>query len=123
VEIKNQSIKQDQKEAYTMWQAWTNGILGVWLAVAAFLQMDVPSAKMNDIFIGAIVALVAYYMPKEKAWQRWLMIVVGAWVFVAGFIPGLVDGNGYASNNLISGVLIAIAGFAAFTRTPGVKTA
>jgi sulfite exporter TauE/SafE len=106
-----------------MWQAWTNGILGLWIGVAPFLLTDVSSVKLNNILAGAIVAVVGWYIAKEKAWQRWLTIILGAWMFVAGFIPGLVEGSGYLWNNLLAGILIAIGGFAAMSATAVVKHA
>ena len=32
-----------------MWQAWLNGLLGVWLALAPFAGMGIPSARLNNI--------------------------------------------------------------------------
>jgi hypothetical protein len=95
-----------------MWQAWTNGILGLWLAVVPFLAMDTLSVKLNNALVGLVVAIVAWYVPKEKSWQRWSAMILGVWVFIASFFPGLLEGSPYLWNNLISGLLIAIAGFA-----------
>lgn len=95
-----------------MWKAWTNGILGLWLAVAPFVPMDIPSVKINNVLIGAIVAAVGWYIPKEKSWQRWVAIIVGTWMFIAGLTPWFEVGYVYLWNNVISGLLIAVGGLA-----------
>ena len=94
-----------------MWQAWTDGILGLWLALAPLLSMDVPSVKLNNIFVGLVVAVVGWYVPKERGWQRWVTETLGYWVLIASFIPDLVEGYPYLWNNLVSGILIAVGGF------------
>ena len=106
-----------------MRQPWTNGILGLWLALAPFISMDVPSVKLNNILVGLIVAAVNWYVPKEWTWQRWTAMILGAWIFVAGFIPGLAGGSDYVWSNLISGLLIAISGFTGHGKSPAAKHA
>ncbi|OQX87183.1 hypothetical protein B6D60_04505 [candidate division KSB1 bacterium 4484_87] len=71
-----------------MWQAWVNGILGIWLIIAAFL-------------IG------------KKAWQGWTAVIFGIWLVIAAFIPSLQAHTGNLWNDLIVGIIIAIAGFGA----------
>jgi hypothetical protein len=96
-----------------MWQAWTNGILGLWLIIAAFLGFDSTVNLWNDLLVGIIVAVIGYTFVKQKPWQAWVCLVVGVWLIIAAFIPSLVSGQGYLWNDLISGVIIAIGGFGA----------
>ncbi len=94
-----------------MWKGWVNGLLGLWLIVEAFLNFNATAIMWNNIIVGIIVAIVAILMIKEKPWQGWLGLIVGLWVLIAGFIPGLRDHTANLWNALISGILIAIAGF------------
>ena len=97
-----------------MWQAWTNAVLGLWFVVAAFLGFS-PSANLWDnLVIGLFVAATSLTILKDKPWQAWLAAIFGVWMIVAAFVPSLVDGSGYVYNDLISGIIIAIAGFASF---------
>ncbi len=96
-----------------MWQAWVNGILGIWLFIAAFLNLGAKGNLWDDLIVGIIVAVVGYLMIKEKPWQAWLSIIVGIWLIIAAFIPSLVVGAGNMWNLIISGVLVMIAGFGA----------
>ncbi len=97
-----------------MWQAWVNGILGVWLFIAAFLNFTSTGNLWNDIIVGVIVAVSGYLMKDEKSWQGWLSVIIGVWLIIAAaFIPSLITGDGSEWNLIISGVVAMVAGFSA----------
>jgi len=106
-----------------MWQAWVNGILGLWLIVAAFLGFGATANLWNDLIVGLVVAIVSLTILKEKPWQAWLALILGVWMIIAAFIPSLVSGSGYIYNDVISGLIIAIAGFAALGKSQVQKVA
>jgi uncharacterized membrane protein YccC len=95
------------------WKAWTTGILGLWLLVAAFLNLGRTGNLWNDLAVGIIVAVVGFWMVREKPWQGWVAGLLGLWTIIAAFIPGLLTGSGLLWNNVIVGAVIALAGFAA----------
>lgn len=101
-----------------MWQAWTNGILGVWIFIAAFLSMGTQGNFWNDLIVGVITAVVGFLMVKEKSWQGWLTGIVGIWLIIAAFIPALLVGGGLLWDNIIVGVLLMVGGFGALGGTP-----
>lgn len=106
-----------------MWQAWSNGILGLWLLAAAFLGFG-PSANLWDnLIVGLAVLAISATILKERPWQAWLALIFGAWMVVAAFVPSMIVGTGYVYNDLISGIIIAIAGFAAMGRKVEPKVA
>lgn len=94
---------------------WTLGILGVWLLVAAFLDMGTTANLWNNVIVGGLVALVSL-MGREKGGWDWAAGLVALWLIVAGFIPAFLSGPGLIWNNLIVGALIATAGFFASSR-------
>ncbi len=96
-----------------MWQAWTNGIIGIWLFIAAFLNFSATGNMWDDVIVGVIAAIAGFAMVKEKPWQGWLSGLVGIWLIIAAFIPSLVVGVGNEWNAIICGVLLMIGGFAA----------
>ena len=96
-----------------MWQAWTNGILGVWLFIAAFLSFTPTGNLWDDLIVGVVAAVVGYLMKDEKSWQGWLSVILGVWLIIAAFISSLVTGAGNEWNLIISGVVLMIAGFGA----------
>ncbi len=98
-----------------MWQAWTNGVLGIWLIIAAFLPMPATGNMWNNLIVGIIVAVAGFGMISKKSWQGWLAGIMGLWLIVAAFIPALQMHSGNLWNDLISGILIATAGFAALS--------
>lgn len=96
-----------------MWQAWTNGIIGIWLFIAAFLNFSATGNLWDDLIVGVIAAVAGFAMVKDKPWQGWLTGLVGIWLIIAAFIPDLVVGTGNTWNAVICGVLLMIGGFAA----------
>lgn len=96
-----------------MWQAWTNGIIGIWLFIAAFLNFSSTGNLWNDLIIGVIAAVAGFAMVKDKPWQGWLTGLVGLWLIIAAFIPSLVVGAGNAWNAVICGILLMVGGFGA----------
>ena len=100
-----------------MWKGWANGILGLWLIIAAFLKFSATGAMWDNLIVGLIVTIVGMVMIKEKPWQGWLGTISGLLLFIAAFIKSLQTGAGYMWTVLILGILIAIAGFGALQKT------
>ncbi len=100
-----------------MWKGWVNGLLGLWLIIAAFLKFSATAVMWNNLIVGIIVTIVALLMIKEKPWQGWLGTIAGILLFIAAFIKSLQTGAGYLWTDLILGILIAIAGFAALGKS------
>ncbi len=100
-----------------MWKSWVNGILGTWLVIAAFLNFNPTGNMWDNLIVGLIVAIVGFMMIKEKSWQGWTSGIIGVWVFISAFIPSLQLHNANMWNDLLSGILIAIAGYGAIGNT------
>jgi hypothetical protein len=95
------------------WKGWTNGVLGLWVLLAAFLQIGPKGNFWNDVIVGIIIAIVGFGMVQGKPWQGWTTGLLGLWLIIAAFIPGLVSGSGLIWNNTIVGLIVAVAGFMA----------
>ncbi len=93
-----------------MWQAWTMTLIGMWIALAPFVPLDLSTVKFNNMIMGAIAALASYLLPKRKFWERWVGMIFGVWIFIAACFPDLTTGSSYLWNNYGSGMMIAIAG-------------
>lgn len=100
-----------------MWQAWTTGILGIWLAIAAFLNFSPAGNMWDNLLVGIVVAYAGFAMTKVKAWQGWTAGILGLWLIVAAFIPALQAHTGNLWNDLIVGVVLIIVGFAALGKS------
>ena len=52
------------------WEKWVNGILGLWVAVSAFLGLAAATMQINLIISGLIIAGVSFLsaasMPEER---------------------------------------------------------
>jgi hypothetical protein len=91
--------------------------IGVWIAVAPFVPMDLSTVKFNNMIMGAIATLASYLLPKRKLWERGVGMIFGIWIFVASLIPALTAGSGYLWNNFGSGILISFAGLLAVRKS------
>jgi hypothetical protein len=96
-----------------MWQAWTVGILGLWLVIAAFLPFSPDGNLWNNLIVGIIVAVSGFTAIKEKNWQGWTAGILGIWLIIAAFIPEIQAHTGNMWNGIIVGILLMIAGFGA----------
>lgn len=96
-----------------MWQGWVNGILGLWLIVAAFLNFSPKGNLWDNLIVGIIVAVLGFWIVKPKPWQGWLAGIVGILLIIAAFIPSLQVHSANLWVDLIAGILVAIAGFGA----------
>lgn len=96
-----------------MWQGWINGLLGLWLVLAAFLKLTPAGNLWDNLIVGVVVAIVGFLMISKKSWQGWTSGLLGVWLIIAAFIPSLQTHTGNLWNDLIVGVVVAIAGFAA----------
>lgn len=99
-----------------MWQGWVAGILGLWGIVSPAIFKTRTGNLWNDIIVGIIVAISGFTMVKERTWQGWLAGILGIWWIIAGCIPALTTGAGRIWNDIIVGILVAIAGFTAVSK-------
>jgi len=96
-----------------MWQGVIAGILGIWGIISAFLIKARTGNFWNDLIVGIVVAVMGFAMVGKKAWQGWTAVILGIWWIIAGFIQGLTTGTGNLVNDIVVGIIVAIAGFAA----------
>ena len=97
----------------TTWQGWTVGLLGLWLFIAAFLNMSPVGNLWDNLIVGLVVGIVGFMIVKPKPWQGWLAGILGIWLIIAAFIPSLQAHVANLWNDLITGILLMVAGFAA----------
>lgn len=93
-----------------MWQAWINGVLGLWLIVSAFIVAGNKVALLvNNLITGAVLIFLGIWTAlRHKYWQSWVVALVGAWMIVAGLVfPANYSGN--LASNILAGVLVVIA--------------
>jgi len=96
-----------------MWQAWTTGILGIWIFIAAFLPFSTTGNLWDNLIVGVLTAIGGFWMIKEKSWQGWSAGILGIWLVIAAFIPALQTHAGNMWNGIIVGILLVIVGLGA----------
>ena len=100
------------------WKGWTVGLLGILQLILAFVKMSAKAFMWDYIIVGLIAAVVAFWLiPDNKKWQGWVGGLTGIWMLISAFISSLTTGAGAMWNNVIIGLLLAIAGFAALGKT------
>lgn len=88
---------------------WTVGLLGLWIAVAAFLGFGSQGHLWNDLLVGLATLTAGFPLIAESKWEGWTAGVLGLWLVVAAFIPGLREGTGLLWNNLLVGLGVVLA--------------
>lgn len=108
----------------TTWQSWTIAILGIWIFIAAFLNLTPTGNLWDNLLVGIVVAVAGFWMLKAKPWQAWLSGLVGIWLIIAAFVPSLQAHTPNLWNDAISGILLMIGGFGAMggSSSPAVKS-
>ena len=93
--------------------AWVIVLLGLWLMVAGSVIKAANWNLFDNLIVGLAVAFFGMLLGKVKEWHGCLSCVFGVWMIIAGFIPNFQVGSAHLWNNVIVGILIAIAGFSA----------
>lgn len=87
---------------------WTNLVLGVGLACAAFAFAEVPAAAWNAGIVGVLIACcsaVALY--RYGAWAEWSNIVLGCWAVAAPFTIGFGSAQAAMWTHVVVGLCVA----------------
>jgi hypothetical protein len=92
------------------------GILGVWLIIAGIIGISRGGNVWNDWIVGVIVAVLGFSMADSARIQGIVAGILGLWIIASAFIPGVSSGPGARWDDVIAGVIIAIAGFTARRR-------
>ena len=87
---------------------WTNLILGVGFACAAFMFTDLPVAAWNIGLVGGLIAYcsaVALY--RYASWTEWSNLTLGCWAIVAPFTLGFGSAPAPTWTSIAVGVSVA----------------
>jgi hypothetical protein len=110
------------------WQDWMNLLLGLWLIISPLLLAyaggsgGVPA--LNSYAVGAaLIVLSVLGLLRPAPWLGWVVLLLGLWLVASPFVldfwgPGLARWN-----NILTGVLVALAGLSAARVAPGRPTA
>ncbi len=101
-------------KAWTRWQDWTIGILGVILFLTPWLfgTVTMASSSWNAWIIGVVVVLLALgslSLPGSSGIMEWITLIVGAWLFIAPWVLGFAILGSAAWAAWIIGILLVVA--------------
>jgi uncharacterized membrane protein HdeD (DUF308 family) len=65
---------------------------------------------LSNLVLGILAAAVSANTPTKRLWVCWLGVAAGAWVAFSSYFQFSAAGESYLWSNVISGVLIFIAG-------------
>lgn len=87
---------------------WTNLVLGVGLACAAFIFAELPPAAWNAGIVGVLIVFcstVALYRYAE--WAEWSNLTLGCWAVVAPFLFGFASASAPMWTHVVIGLCVA----------------
>lgn len=87
------------------------GVIGLWLIIAGLWRFGAVGEAWSNVIFGIIVAILGFSLVSRYPGHGWVSGIFGLWMIASGFIAGLHAGAPLVINNVISGVIIAIAGF------------
>jgi len=90
---------------------WINGILGLWVALAAFLGFGPVGNLWNDMAAGVVIVAFGLIFTQGSRVRGWTVAVLGGWLLVSALAEGLLEPPGLLWNNLIVGLGTAYAAF------------
>jgi hypothetical protein len=88
---------------------WITGILGLWVALAGIIGFTPSFTLWDNLIAGIVIAIFGFSLVRGSALRGWVTGILGLWVIVAGFIPALEQGAALFWDNLLVGLVIAIA--------------
>jgi len=94
------------------------GLLGVWLIVAAIWRFVPVEEIWSDLVAGIVTAILGFSFTAAYPGNGWVCGIAGLWVIASAFIAGLHAGRGTLINNIITGLVLIVAGFTV-PQTPG----
>jgi hypothetical protein len=103
------------------------GLFGLWLILAGIWRFGAIGEMWSNLISGIIIAILGFSLVRWAPGNGWISGLIGVWMIIAAFIPGLRTGGGLVANNVISGIVLAIAGFSVPRRRaveePGIRRA
>ena len=94
------------------------GLFGVWLIVAAIWRFVPVEEIWSDLVAGIVTAILGFSFTGAYPGNGWVCGIAGLWVIASAFIAGLHAGRGILINNIITGLVLIVAGFTV-PQTPG----
>lgn len=108
-----------------MYTRWANVVLGIWLVLAPQLLDYGESARMNDIFVGAAMAIAAI-LSMRKGGFRFVNAALGVWLIAAPFVLSYGEAHAVVSdapvarwNDLLVGVAALVTSLVGTRTEPG----
>jgi hypothetical protein len=96
----------------SVWLSGLNVVAGVWLIIAPFVLAYWGRARINDIVVGAVIAvfaLIRAFAPSFRTvWLSWLNGIWGIWLFLAPFF--LAYGGRARVNDIVLGIVVLLLG-------------
>jgi hypothetical protein len=87
------------------------GCLGIWLIVAAIWRFVPVLEVWSDLMTGVVAGILGFSLVPLLPGNGWVSGIAGLWMIASAFIPGLHGGAGIFINNVITGLVLVVAGF------------
>lgn len=86
-------------------------LLGIWLIIAAIWRFVPVLEIWSDLMPGVVTAILGFSLVGLRPGNGWVAGIAGLWMIVSAFIPGLHAGSAILINNIVTGLVMMVAGF------------
>lgn len=97
------------------------GLLGFWTIVAGIWRFNPAAELWSNLIAGLIIIVGAFSLLDQHRNAGTLSVILGLWLMISTVIPVLAVGIPFMLNNVITGLILTIAGFAVAASTPRVE--
>ena len=96
-----------------MWQGWVIGSFGVWLVISSFIGTNHLFHAWSEFVVGAVTGILGFTLLGIRSIRGWISFWLGSWLVFSAIDLGVYHGAGNFTNDIILGVVAALAGFSA----------
>lgn len=86
-------------------------LLGIWLIIAAIWRFVPVLEIWSDLMPGVVTAILGFSLVGLRPGNGWVAGIAGLWMIVSAFIPGFHAGSAILINNIVTGLVMMVAGF------------
>lgn len=97
------------------------GIFGIWTIISGLLPLAPSAATWNNTFVGLIIGVAGFSLVHVFRGSGAVSGILGLWLIISGLIPAITTSGLLIANNVLVGVIVAVAGLSVAGAPPACR--